>query len=134
MARINDVMRLPAAKAAVRLALDEDLGKPWCDATSTALVDPKAWAEGEIYAKGTGCVVSGTTVVTAVMKAVDPQIKVKILKRDGKTPSPSEVYYAPGTGVTLPAEEMLRFEIWFSTASLYRVANLEKIRLIPRRG
>ena len=83
MARINDVMRLPAAKAAVRLALDEDLGKPWCDATSTALVDPKAWAEGEIYAKGTGCVVSGTTVVAAVMKAVDPQIKVKILKRDG---------------------------------------------------
>lgn len=49
------------ARAAVRLALDEDLAdaldarkSKWCDATSEALVDPKAVATGEIYAKGTG--------------------------------------------------------------------------------
>ena len=81
--RARDVMRLPAAKAAVRLALDEDLGRPWCDATSVALVDPRAVATGEIYAKGEGCVVAGATVAAAVFKAVDPKIKVKVLKRDG---------------------------------------------------
>ena len=87
-----DVMKLPRARAAVRLALDEDLASvekvkssPWCDATSVALVDPKAVAEGEIYAKGKGCVVAGATVARAVLKAVDPKISVKILKEDGST-------------------------------------------------
>ena len=85
-----DVMRSSAAKAAVRFALDEDLGRPWCDATSEALVDPKAVATGEIYAKGTGCVVAGATVAAAVLKTIDPKIKVKILKEDGSTVKPKE--------------------------------------------
>lgn len=88
--RLKDVMRSSAAKAAVRLALDEDLGKPWCDATSIALVDPKAVATGEIYSKGTGCVVAGVTVAAAVLKAVDPRIRVKILKKDGSSVKPKE--------------------------------------------
>ena len=83
-------MRSAAAKAAVQLALDEDLGKPWCDATSVALVDPKAVATGEIYSKGTGCVVAGVTVAAAVLKAVDPKIQVKILKKDGSVVKPHE--------------------------------------------
>ena len=92
-----DVMKSPRARAAVRLALDEDLvsvervkSSPWCDATSVALVDPKAVAEGEIYAKGKGCVVAGATVARAVLKAVDPKISVKILKEDGSTVKPGE--------------------------------------------
>ena len=87
---MKDVMRSPRAQAAVRLALNEDLVSvsltksfPRCDATSIALVNPKAVATGEIYAKGTGCVVSGTTVAQAVFHVVDPKIKVKILKEDG---------------------------------------------------
>lgn len=93
---MKDVMLSPRAKAAVRLALDEDLGcveKPvegWCDATSEALVDSDAVATGEIYSKGTGCVVSGATVAKAVMKAVDPKIKVTILKPDGSIVKPKE--------------------------------------------
>ena len=83
-------MRSAAAKTAVRLALDEDLGKPWCDATSVALVDPKAVATGEIYSKGTGCVVAGATVAAAVLKAVDPKIQVEILKKDGSVVKPHE--------------------------------------------
>ena len=90
MRKLGDVMRNPAAKAAVRLALDEDLGSPWCDATSEALVDPKAVATGEIYAKGSGCVVSGATVAAAVLKAVDPTVRVKILKPDGSLVKPKE--------------------------------------------
>ena len=90
MRTLKDVMRIPAAKAAVRLALDEDLGTPWCDATSEALVDPKAVATGEIYSKGTGCVVAGATVAAAVLKAVDPKVKVKILKPDGSVVKPKE--------------------------------------------
>ena len=88
--RIGDVMKSPLAKAAVKAALDEDLGKPWCDATSVALVDPKAVATGEIYSKGTGCVVAGATVAAAVLKAVDPKIRVRILKKDGSTVKPHE--------------------------------------------
>ena len=90
-------MKSARARAAVRLALDEDLAsavdalsEPWCDATSLALVDPAAKATGEIYAKGTGCVVAGATVARAVMKAVDPKIQVRILKPDGSAVKPRE--------------------------------------------
>ena len=85
------------AKAAVRLALDEDLADAcdcrktrWCDATSEALVDPDAVATGEIYAKGEGCVVAGATVARAVLRMVDPKVKVTILKPDGSTVKPKE--------------------------------------------
>ena len=94
---MKDVMRSTRAQAAVKLALDEDLADvsdvrrtKWCDATSEALVDPNAIATGEIYSKGTGCVVAGATVARAVMKAVDPGIKVKILKPDGSVVKPKE--------------------------------------------
>ena len=94
---MKDVMNSTRAKAAVRLALDEDLADAVdakktrrCDATSLALVDPKAVATGEIYAKGTGCVVAGATVAKAVLKAVDPKIQVKILRPDGSTVKPKE--------------------------------------------
>jgi len=102
---MKDVMLSSRAKAAVRLALDEDLCKDnsaiphssrltprshWCDATSAALVDPKAVATGEIYAKGSGCVVAGATVAKAVLKMVDPKVQVKILKPDGSTVKPKE--------------------------------------------
>ena len=93
----RDVMRSPRARAAVRLALDEDLASvdrvkasPWCDATSLALVAPEAVAVGEIYAKGKGCVVAGATVARAVLKAVDPRVSVKILKKDGAEVEPGE--------------------------------------------
>ena len=94
---MKDVMLSTRARAAVRLALDEDLAdaldarkSKWCDATSEALVDPKAVATGEIYAKGSGCVVAGATVAKAVMKAVDPKIKVVIHKPDGSVVKPKE--------------------------------------------
>ena len=94
---MKDVMRSSRAQAAVRLALDEDLvsvesakSSPRCDATSLALVDPRAVATGEIYSKGTGCVVAGATVAKAVMRAVDPSIKVKILRPDGSVVKPRE--------------------------------------------
>ncbi|MCR5413410.1 MAG: carboxylating nicotinate-nucleotide diphosphorylase [Kiritimatiellae bacterium] len=94
---MKDVMRSTRAQAAVRLALDEDLAdasdarkSAWCDATSEALVDPGAVATGEIYAKGDGCVVAGATVAKAVMKALDPKIKVTILKPDGSSVKPKE--------------------------------------------
>ena len=94
---MKDVMRSTRAQAAVRLALDEDLANvadsratKWCDATSEALVDPKVIATGEIYAKGTGCVVAGATVAKAVLRAVDPTLKVKILKPDGSVVKPKD--------------------------------------------
>ena len=94
---MKDVMRSSRARAAVRLALDEDLADAadarrtrWCDATSEALVDSAAVATGEIYAKGTGCVVAGATVAKAVMKMADPKIRVEILRPDGSVVKPKE--------------------------------------------
>ena len=91
-----DVMKSPRARAAVLLALDEDLGSVErttfarrCDATSEALVDPKAKAVGEIYSR-VPCVVAGATVAAAVLRAVDRAIKVTILKPDGTAVKPNE--------------------------------------------
>ena len=91
-----DVMTSPRARAAVLLALDEDLGSVSnttfarrCDATSEALVDPKAKAVGEIYSR-VPCVVAGATVAAAVLKAVDRTVKVTILKPDGTQVKPNE--------------------------------------------
>ena len=93
---MTDVMKSARARAAVQLALDEDLGSTSsvrfarrCDATSEALVDPKAKATGEIYAR-VPCVVSGATVAAAVLKAVDRTVKVEILKPDGSLVEPNE--------------------------------------------
>ena len=91
-----DIMKSARARAAVRLALDEDLGSASSvhftrrlDATSEALVDPMAKATGEIYAR-VPCVVAGATVAAAVLKAVDKSIKVEILKPDGSFVQPKE--------------------------------------------
>ena len=91
-----DVMKSPRARAAVLLALDEDLGSAErttfarrCDATSEALVDPKAKAVGEIYSR-VPCVVAGSTVAAAVLRAVDRAVKVTILKPDGTAVKPNE--------------------------------------------
>ena len=125
MSKLRDVMRLPSAKAAVRLALDEDLGTPWCDATSEALVDPKAVATGEIYAKGTGCVVSGVTVAAAVFRAVDPKIKVRILKQDGASVKPREpilVFRGSARSILAAERTVLNFmQRMCATASLTRL-------------
>ena len=90
MGAVGDVMRLRSARAAVRTALDEDLGVPWCDATSEALVDPGVVATGEIYAKCAACVVAGATVARAVLRAVDPNVRVEILCPDGTVVKPKE--------------------------------------------
>lgn len=84
---MRDVMKSPRAAEAVARALDEDVGSG--DATSLALVDPGAKASGSIYSR-VPCVVSGTTVARAVMKAVDPKLKVKILRADGSCVKPGE--------------------------------------------
>lgn len=91
-----DIMKSARARAAVRLALDEDLGsvekdrfERWCDCTSEALVDAKTKATGEIYSR-VPCVVAGATVAAAVLKAVDPRVKVQILKADGERAEPNE--------------------------------------------
>lgn len=121
---MKDVMNSKWAKTAVRLALEEDLGPKRCDATSVALVDPKAVATGEIYAKGTGCVVAGATVAKAVLKAVDPKIQVKILKPDGSLVGPKEpilVFKGKARSILAAERTALNFmQRMSATASLTR--------------
>ena len=84
---MTDIMKQQRARDAVKFALEEDVGPG--DVTSLALVDPKARATGQIYSR-VPCVVAGATVARAVLKAVDPRLKVEILKNDGETVKPEE--------------------------------------------
>ena len=93
---MTDVMKSARARAAVALALDEDLGSVAgtrfarrCDATSEALVDAAARATGEIYSR-VPCVVAGATVAAAVLRQVDRAVKVEVLKPDGSLVEPQE--------------------------------------------
>lgn len=128
---MKDVMRSSRAQAMVRWALDEDLAsvadagaRDWCDATSIALVDAGAMATGEIYAKGEGCVVAGTTVAKAVFKQVDPSIKVRILRKDSETAVPGQpilVFRGKARSILAAERTVLNFmQRMCATASLTR--------------
>ena len=82
---MKDVMRSPLAMRAIRAALDEDLspspgvpGSKWLDATTLALAPAGRTAEAVVYSKSDECVVSGATVAKAVVKTVDPRMRVRI--------------------------------------------------------
>ncbi len=80
-------MELPDLQADARVgeaiarALAEDVGDG--DVTTLALVDPEAVAVGEIECRE-GCRVAGGAVAAAVLKAVDPEIEVKMEVADGR--------------------------------------------------
>jgi len=100
---MKDVMKSPRAAAAVRLAIEEDIGSG--DATSIALVAPDAKAEGRIFPR-VPCVVSGTTVARAVMREIDPSLKVKILERDGsRVPAGRDILVFKGRARSILAAE-----------------------------
>ena len=110
---MKDVMKSARARAAVRLALDEDLASavdarsvPWCDATSLALVD------------------AGATVARAVLKAVDPKIQVRVLKPDGsvvKAREPILVFKGSARSILAAERTALNFmQRMCATATLTR--------------
>ena len=82
---IPDVMRDPRAAAAVAAALAEDLGPG--DATTLALVDPRATATGEVLSRE-ACRVAGATVGKWVLERVDPSLAVEIVAPDGTDVAP----------------------------------------------
>lgn len=71
----------PAARRLVADALKEDLNRLG-DVTTKLFVPAGARFKGRIVAKAQG-VICGTGIAAAVFKAVDKDIKVKILKKDG---------------------------------------------------
>ena len=70
----------PRLAAAVRMALDEDVGTG--DVTTLALVDPEARAEGEILTRE-DCRVAGVPVAEAVFAAVSAEIACETVVADG---------------------------------------------------
>ena len=80
-----DVMSDPRAVAAVVAALAEDLGPG--DATTLALVDPRATATGEVLSRE-ACRVAGATVGKWVLERVDPSLAVEIVASDGTDVAP----------------------------------------------
>ena len=80
-----DVMSDPRAVAAVVAALAEDLGPG--DATTLALVDPRAAATGEVLSRE-ACRVAGATVGKWVLERVDPSLAVEIVAPDGTDVAP----------------------------------------------
>jgi nicotinate-nucleotide pyrophosphorylase (carboxylating) len=86
-----DVMRDSRAVAAVRLALEEDLGAG--DATTLALVDPNVQAVGAILARQ-ACRVAGVGVAQAVLQAVDPSVRCEVRVPDGAEAGPGQTLLA----------------------------------------
>ena len=77
---LPDLQADPRVHAAIRLALDEDVGPG--DATTLALVDPAVRATGEISTRQP-CRVAGGVVAAAVLRAVDPAIVCETVIADG---------------------------------------------------
>lgn len=65
----------------IKKALEEDLGDG--DHTSLATIPADAGGKAEIYSKENG-ILAGVGIATKVFKAVDPEIKVTPLKKDGE--------------------------------------------------
>ncbi|MGQ0456490.1 MAG: carboxylating nicotinate-nucleotide diphosphorylase [Hyphomicrobium sp.] len=82
-ARAKNFAPLPVQiiDAAIRLALEEDLGLIG-DVTTNATIPPKVQASALIAARTPG-VVSGLQVAAAAFHALDPEIKVEVFVGDG---------------------------------------------------
>lgn len=72
----------PSIQALIDAALAEDLGKAG-DVTSRFFIPETARSSARLLAKGEG-VVSGMAVTAAVLKKVDPKLKLKVIKMDGE--------------------------------------------------
>ena len=77
---LPDILANPRVMPAIRNALEEDIGPG--DATTLALVDPAAMAEGTIFPRSE-CRVAGAAVGAAVLREVDPAIECEIVAPDG---------------------------------------------------
>ncbi len=77
----RDIMRHPAALAAVESALREDVGGG--DVTTLALVDPQITVTGDILAREP-CTVAGGSVARRVFELTDPALQVRIHAADGE--------------------------------------------------
>ena len=78
---LPDLLANPRVLPAIRNALDEDIGPG--DATTIALVDPAAVAEGAIFPRS-ACRVAGGAVGAAVFREVDSAIRCEICVPDGE--------------------------------------------------
>ncbi len=75
--------------AAVRLALDEDLGRAG-DITSQAVIPVGAQSEVTMRARKNGCI-AGSDAARAAFKIIDPNIQFAPERTDGDTVSPGDV-------------------------------------------
>ena len=79
--KLPDIACDPRLAAAIKLALDEDVGAG--DVTTESLVDPSAIATGEILSRAE-CRVAGGPVAAAVLQAVSPDVKCETVIPDGR--------------------------------------------------
>lgn len=93
----------PDTVAAVRRALEEDVGKG--DVTTLALVPATARARAVILSRNR-CVVAGTGVAAEVFKQVDPSLSCRPALRDGRVAAPGATILT----VTGPARAILTAE------------------------
>ncbi len=78
----------PQVEAAVRRALEEDLGRAG-DITSAAVIPAEAVLRGAIIARE-GCVTAGLGVARDVFRRVDPEVRVDAACADGAQVEPGE--------------------------------------------
>ncbi len=82
MSSIESFLKQTHFRRLLRLALEEDIGSG--DITSKALLEPQRRAQAHILAKDR-IVVSGLSVARAVFQAVDSNLRVQLLQRDGQS-------------------------------------------------
>jgi nicotinate-nucleotide pyrophosphorylase (carboxylating) len=78
-----------AIAAAVRRALDEDLGRAG-DITSAAIISPATRAQARLVARAAG-VLAGLACAAEAFRAIDPAVSLRAKKRDGDRLAPGDV-------------------------------------------
>jgi nicotinate-nucleotide pyrophosphorylase (carboxylating) len=78
-----------SSDALIAAALREDLGDRG-DITTAHFVPPHAQGQARLFCKSPGAVLSGTELVRRVFLAVDPSLRISLLRADGDSPAPGE--------------------------------------------
>ncbi|MBR3086217.1 MAG: carboxylating nicotinate-nucleotide diphosphorylase [Kiritimatiellae bacterium] len=107
--RLPDIASNPRLAAAIRLALDEDVGTG--DATTETFVPAETMAKGEIIAREE-CRVAGVPVAGAVMRAVSPDIAFETVLPDGSDATAGAVvarFSGPARAILVAERTALNF-------------------------
>jgi len=81
---LPNIFKQPEVEALIKWALEEDLGEPYLDVTSDALIAPEEQIKAHLVARE-DCTIAGGPVAQKVFQLLDPTLNVKTIHSDGET-------------------------------------------------